>query len=153
MSMMNTNVLFKRCTAKRLKMQKQADISKMVIMAMCGVNPMAKNLWWMCVLSGRNGFFPSRTLLNTTRTTSSEGISSTLKATNTGEPMVSVGVSPVYMQYLTVKRLSRYPSIRLPVSPMNIFRPRAAFPKTLYEKNGISMPMLTKATNAYTHHP
>ena len=102
----------------------------------------------MCVLSGMNSARLLRARRSTTRITSRHGTISTLNDTSTGLVFIVSSISGSYIQYLMTKKLRIYPSVKLPVSPMKIFLPKSALPNTLYEKNGIITPTVTKASMA-----
>ena len=122
-SIMKTTVLLRKWMATIVKAQKHADITWMLIIALRGENPMARNLWWMCDLSGMNSGLWLRARRSTTRTTSRQGIINTLNDTSTGLLMGMMRTAGSYMLYLITKKLRMKPSVRLPVSPMKIFPP------------------------------
>ena len=85
----------------------------------------------MCDLSGMNSGLWLRARRSTTRTTSRQGTINTLNDTSTGLLMGMMRTAGSYMLYLITKKLRMKPSVRLPVSPMKIFRPLSMLPNTL----------------------
>ena len=100
----------------------------------------------MCVLSGMNSVRLLRARRSTTRITSRHGTISTLNDTSTGLVFIVSSISGSVLP--TGMSTVIYPSVKLPVSPMKIFLPKSALPNTLYEKNRIITPTVTKASMA-----
>ena len=133
MQHISSNVGSIRLERIRQEVIKKAEKSRIVTMALCCDMPRLNNLWWIWLLSGRNGLLPILMRWMKTLTTSIHGTSNGPNARKNGwtleRQVWDVAISTFAILKLRNDRMS--PMVNEPVSPMNIFCCFSAFPNTL----------------------